>query len=294
MKKTGILILLMLIFSCTRFSRSNYAGSGVLEAQEVELASILSGKVLQVLVEEGDEVKEGDTLLVIDTEPLRLERERLEKTLKELELGIKQAEEAVNQARAGYQVVKKNYQRMKNLYQKGITTPSQLDEIETKYKVSRAQLRQAELGRESLLAKKETLLAGIRQLDWQISQGTITSPGSGKIIEKMVEPGEVVRTGQVVLTLADLSKMTLKIYLAEPELGRVKLGDKMEVRVDAFPEKKFFGVVRWISPQAEFTPKNVQTRTARAELVYAVKLELDNPKEELKIGMPADVYFIAK
>jgi len=294
MKKSGILILLVLIFSCTRFSRSNYAGSGVLEAQEVELASILSGKVLQVLVEEGDEVKEGDTLLIIDTEPLRLERERLEKTLKELELGIKQAEEAVNQARAGYQVVKKNYQRMKNLYQKGITTPSQLDEIETKYKVSQAQLRQAELGRESLLAKKETLLAGIRQLDWQISQGTITSPSPGKIIERMVEPGEVVRTGQVVLTLADLSKMTLKIYLAEPELGRVKLGDKMEVRVDAFPEKEFFGVVRWISPQAEFTPKNVQTRTARAQLVYAVKLELDNPEEELKIGMPADVYFLAK
>ncbi len=294
MKRQKLVIFLLLLFSCSRFSEKNYAGSGTLEAREVEISSLLSGKVLSVLVEEGEEVDEGDTLLIIDTEPLRLKRERLEKSLKELEIGIKQAEQAVNQAKAGYKAVSKNYQRIKNLYKKKVATPSQLDEIEAKYKVALAQLRQAELAKESLLARRESVLAGLKELDWQIKQGVVKSPIKGKVIERMIEAGEVVRTGQVVLAIADLSQMELKIYLTEPELGLVKLGEKMEVQVDSFPEKKFLAIVSWISPKAEFTPKNVQTRSARAELVYAVKLVLENPKEELKIGMPADAYFISK
>jgi HlyD family secretion protein len=96
---------------------------------------------------------------------------------------------------------------------------------------------------------------------------------------------------QPLLTLADLSRLWVRVYVSEQDLGRVRLGEAAVVRVDAYPARTFTGRVSWISPKAEFTPKNVQTREARADLVYAVKVDLANPRGELKIGMPADVSF---
>jgi HlyD family secretion protein len=278
-------------WACSRSQGENFAGSGTLEATEVELSALLAGRVFRVIPHEGDMVDEGDTVVVLDTEQFELQREQLEKGLAELELGIKQAAQGVKQANIAYDAIEKNYNRILNLYEKNVATQSQYDEVKAKYDAAKAQLKQARLARESLLAKRETLKAQMKLINWQIQEGVIKASISGQVLERFIQPGEVVRQGQAVLTLADLSVMKMKVYLAEPDMGKIKLNDIMKVKVDAFPQITLDGTVVWISPEAEFTPKNVQTRDARAELVYAVKLEIENPDGDLKIGMPADAFF---
>lgn len=281
----------LLATGCKDPRGENFAGSGTLEATEVELSALLAGRVLSVAPHQGDMVEDGDTLVVLDTEPLELQRDQLEKGLAELELGVRQAQEGVKQARIGKDALEKNYERIRNLYNKNVATQSQFDEVKAKYDAARVQLNGAELAVKSLEAKRETLDAQMKVLNRQIQEGLIKAAISGQVLERFVEPGEVVRPGQTVVTLADLSVMKLKIYLGEPDMGKVKVGSKMGLKVDAFPDRAIDGKVVWISPRAEFTPKNVETRDARAELVYAVKLEIENPDGDLKIGMPADAYF---
>ena len=117
----------------------------------------------------------------------------------------------------------------------------------------------------------------------------MTAPVSGVIAERYVETGEMVPAGGAVFKIADLSDFWIKIYVGEKDLGRFSLGNAMRVEADAI-ETPLEGRVAWVSPEAEFTPKNVETRDARAELVYAVKIAIASPPGSLKIGMPADVH----
>ncbi len=293
MERYGLFSVLavLLFFGCTGSRGEGFAGSGTLEATEIELSALLAGRVLTVVPHEGDMVEEGDTLVVLDTEQLTLQQAQLEKAFEEIDLGIKQAQQGVEQARIGKDTLEKNFRRIRNLYDKNVATQSQYDEIKAKYDAARAQYNQAELAVKSLEAKRATLEAQMSVLDRQIQEGVVKASISGQVLERFVEPGEVVRPGQAVITLADLSLLKLRIYLAEPDMGKVKTGSMMKVKVDAFPDRVFEGKVVWISPKAEFTPKNVETRDARAELVYAVKIEIENPERDLKIGMPADAFF---
>ncbi|MEW5902276.1 MAG: efflux RND transporter periplasmic adaptor subunit, partial [Acidobacteriota bacterium] len=114
------------------------------------------------------------------------------------------------------------------------------------------------------------------------------SPTSGVVIHTAIEEGEFVVPGAPILTIADLDRVHLNIYVTELELGRTKLGQQAEVRIDSYPHRIFTGSVIFISPEAEFTPKNVQTREERVKLVYRVKIEVENRENILKPGMPAD------
>lgn len=121
-----------------------------------------------------------------------------------------------------------------------------------------------------------------------LSDGVIVAPVAGTVTQKPVEQGELVSTGTVVAAISRLDKMNLMIYVNERELGKVKLGGAADVYIDAFPDKAFPGKVIYISPIAEFTPKNVQTKEDRTKLVFGVKIEVDNKEGALKSGMPAD------
>ncbi|MCI0495071.1 efflux RND transporter periplasmic adaptor subunit, partial [candidate division KSB1 bacterium] len=123
----------------------------------------------------------------------------------------------------------------------------------------------------------------------QMRDARIPSPIEGTVTEKYVEQGEIARPGGPVVSLADLQNMWIKIYFKETELGKIKLNGNADIQISSYPDRTFAGRIAWISPKAEFTPKNVQTKDARADLVYAVKIEVKNPEGILKIGMPADV-----
>jgi HlyD family secretion protein len=128
------------------------------------------------------------------------------------------------------------------------------------------------------------------QVSIQLDYAQLKAPGPGVITSRSVEPGEVVTPGREVLTLSQLATVDLKIFVDETEIGKVKPGQKAEVRVDTFPNKSFAGMVTFISPEGEFTPKIIQTKKERVKLVYLVKVSIPNPGLELKSGMPADAW----
>jgi len=134
----------------------------------------------------------------------------------------------------------------------------------------------------------EKLAASLAVFDRQIRDGVLLSPENGVVLVRALEPGEIALPNRPALRIADLSRLDLRVYLEAEDLGRVRIGEKVPVLVDALGGKEVEGKVVWVSPEAEFTPKNVQTRNARAQLVYAVKIEVENADGILAIGMPAE------
>lgn len=130
--------------------------------------------------------------------------------------------------------------------------------------------------------------AALAAAEAQLGYTLLVSPQAGTVLRKHVEPGEMIAAGTPAITLADLENIWLKIYIPEPRLGQVKLGQAAEISTDSYPAKRYRGRVTFINSEAEFTPKNVQTQEERVKLVFAVKIRVDNPDQELKPGMPAD------
>ncbi len=280
---------LVLVGGCGRDKAEGFIGSGTLEATEVVVGAQTGGQVLRLGKREGDAVAVGDTLARIDVEKLELQRRQLLAGIDEISASRLPVAESVKQARDNLENTQKSYERIKALFEAGSASQQQYDDIATKHLLAQSQLASAKAQKTTLDAKEETVRASIALLDRQIRDGAVTAPVSGVIAEKYVEAGEIVPAGGAVFKIADTSDFWLKVYVGERDLGRFALGSAMSVEVDAM-EKALAGVVSWVSPEAEFTPKNVETRDARAELVYAVKVSIKNPPPELKIGMPAEVY----
>jgi len=171
------------------------------------------------------------------------------------------------------------------------TAEARVAEGEALLKQARSNLIRLEAARKDVEAAG-TLVAAARsaleQAEIQLAYTQLKAPREGVITSRSVEPGEVVTPGREVMTLSTLATVDLKIFVAETEIGKVKPGQKAEVRVDTFPDKTFAGTVAFISPEGEFTPKIIQTRKERVKLVYLVKVSIPNPDHELKSGMPAD------
>ncbi|HXF49931.1 MAG TPA: efflux RND transporter periplasmic adaptor subunit [Verrucomicrobiae bacterium] len=250
------------------------SGSGTIEATEVEISSKLAGRIEVITKEEGDSVAKGELLA-------QLEHKELSAQLKVAEATIKMTGAQIAQARTNLKNLEDNLKRIEALYKSGSATQQQLEDIQTKVDGARDQVRSLEFSREQAAAQKNYIQA-------QVDNAKIFAPISGRIIKKTAEEGETVFPGSPILTLADLSKVTLKIYLKETEVGLVKLGQPAKVKVDSYPDEEFSGSVSFISPVAEFTPKNIQTKDERVKLVFAVKITIPNPEEKLKPGQPAD------
>jgi HlyD family secretion protein len=274
---------------CGARHAEGFAGSGTLEATEVTVSAQTAGQVLRLGKDEGDAVAAGDTLAVLDVEKLVLQRRELLAGIDEITAARSPAAEAVKQARDNFENVAKSFERISGLHDKGTATQQQYDDASTRYRVAKSQLESAQSQGAALDAKEKAVRASIAVLDRQIRDGVVLAPASGIAAEKYVEVGEFVPTGGAVFKIADTADFWLKIYVSERDLGLFKIGDAADVRVDALA-KPLEGAVSWVSPEAEFTPKNVETKDARAELVYAVKVTVRNPSGTLKIGMPAEVY----
>jgi HlyD family secretion protein len=180
-------------------------------------------------------------------------------------------------------------------------------ELDTQVDVAKAQYERAEAAVETAQAQLEALKAGATQeqiavaeaqvkqtqsaadlLTVQLDKMTLTAPTSGLVMERTVHRGEMAAAGATLITIANLDEVTLTIYIPEDEIGKVRVGQTVRVSVDSFPGKVFEGRVSYIASQAEFTPKNVQTKKERVNMVFAVKVKIPNPEHELKPGMPAD------
>ncbi|MDY6846412.1 MAG: efflux RND transporter periplasmic adaptor subunit, partial [Chloroflexota bacterium] len=156
------------------------------------------------------------------------------------------------------------------------------------------QVEAAGLGVQQAEASLDQAKAALASIDLQLEKTVIKSPVDGIVLTRNLEEGEVLAPGSVALTIGQLQELSLTVYIPETEYGKINLGDTVSIAVDSFPGENFTGTVTYISDQAEFTPRNVQTVDGRKTTVYAVKITVPNPDLELKPGMPADVTFIRK
>jgi HlyD family secretion protein len=234
--------------------------SGTIETTQAKLSFQVPGRVAQVNIQEGQAVTKNQIIVVLDRA--------------EFASRYDQAKANVTSVQETFKDTKKNYKRFEELFGKGVVTEKERDSVKLPYEVAKSRLAESE----SVLS-----LAAI-----QLSYTQLKSPMDGIVTSRNIEPGETVNAGREVITISDLSRVDLKIFVDETEIGKVKHNQKVEVKVDTFPDKSYTGYVSFISPEGEFTPKIIQTKKERVKMVYLVKVSIVNPNFDLKAGMPAD------
>ncbi|MBN2531433.1 MAG: efflux RND transporter periplasmic adaptor subunit [Spirochaetales bacterium] len=309
---TVIISLITGIVSGCQQEKGIIQASGTIEATEVTVSAEANGKILSVNVTEGSVVEKEDVIALIDSSTLQLQKEQAEAGVVFAEANfallmkgarsedIKQAEDQLIQVSESLQQAKADYERMKELYSAGSVTKKQYDDAKTRYTVIQAQYSTAEQALSKLknLARPEDIemakakinqaRISVRLIEKQIKDCTVRAPCKGTVTNKLVEAGEFAITGSPVVVISNLAFMSTTIYVSETELGRIRIGQKAFITIDSFPGRQFDGIVAYISPNAEFTPKNIQTKEERIKQVFGVKIELDNPDGVLKTGIPAD------
>jgi len=267
-------IIIVVVIIVTRPKPAGISGSGMVEVDEIQIAAKLAGLISEIRVTEASRVKAGDTLVVIDHRELQAQE-------KSARAGLAIAEQGLKEVLARKSELERNLARMRNLHDSGDLPDKDWEAIETQYEV----LGTAE---EKARAGSTAARAQIELVQTQIANAYILSPVAGVVLARNFEPGEMIFPGAPILKVADLKAAWLKIYLPEKRLGNIRLGATAIVFADAYPGQPFRGKVTWIAREAEFTPKNIQVKEERSQLVFAVKITIDNPDEKLMPGMPAD------
>ncbi len=312
--------------------------NGRIEGDHVTIASKFQGRIINLRVREGDAVKKGQVVAVLDDSQVKARVKQARKALaviaaqvkaaqtslallkKEVPLSIKIAEDGVAHARAriaeadaSEQQAKREATRYRELFAYNAASEQAKERTDLAFTVAqkghdtsrialkkaKENLASAELGWMRIAAKKDAVnaLKAEQERAWAVLEETesvlddltITAPSQGMITTRVVDRGEVVNAGAPLLDLVDLDRLYLKVYVAEYEIGKLRLGLQARIHTDAFADRPFKAVVRYIASRAEFTPKEGQTPDERVKLVYAVKLYLAaNPDHCLSPGMPAD------
>lgn len=270
-----LLALIALIYFQSHRGAETILLSGTVEVTEVEISPELSAKVVTLYHWEGDEVEEGDPLLDLD-------KSNVDAQLRAAEAAQQAAESEGSLARAKMENAQRDFNRSRKLYQAKAIAKSTFDAAQTAYKV-------AQDAYEASLNQYKGAQAQVETLNVQLQKTHIVSPIAGVVLERNVEAGEVVYPGIVLMTIGDLQRPWVRVYIGEPDIGRVRIGQEAIVVTDAYPKRDFPGTLRYIADEAEFTPKNVQTRQERVKLVYEARVYLSNKEGILKPGMPADV-----
>ena len=286
--------------------------SGNIEVTDVDVSFRIPGRVQERLVGEGMMVTRGQLVARLDIEDLEgevrlkeAERRAAEAALRDLLAGsrpqeIGAARATVARADAEAVCLVRDDERAAALYSRGVIAAREYEAAKAASEVARARVKEA---REALLLveegpRKETIELARARLEQagealklakvRLGYGSVTAPLSGVVLSENVEAGDYVAPGTPVVTVGDLSNVWLRAYIEETDLGRVKIGQPVTVTTDTYPGKKYTGRVSFIAPQAEFTPKSVQTQKERVKLVYRIKVDIPNSAMELKPGMPAD------
>ena len=274
----------------------DFDASGIFESTEVVVSAEAGGKIMALDVEEGDVLAEGQQVGHVDSVQLYWKKKQLEAGLRSV--GSRRADVAKQVAATREQIAKakKERARLQNLLRQDAATRKQLDDAESQLAVLEkqleAQLSTLERTNQGVGSEEEATVAQIMQLDDQIGKCRIASPVAGTVLAKYAEAGEVAVAGKPLFKVADLQRIFLRAYVGGEQLSNVKLGQQVKVYADegADGRREYAGRVTWISGQAEFTPKTIQTRDERANLVYAVKIAVENDGL-LKLGMYGEVDF---
>ena len=301
MKSTFLLYIglgIALLSSCSS-NDGDYDASGSFEATEIIVSSEASGKIERLSVMEGQQLEQGQQVGLIDTTQLYLQKMNLLSNVK----GVRSQRPNIAAQTASIKeqitTLEREKQRTTNLIEANAATQKQLDDINGQMEVLEKQLAasQSTLQKSSqnITAQSSALDIQIEQLDDRLQKSIITSPITGTVLNKYSEQGELANMGTPLFKIADINNMTLRVYVTNDQLSAIKLNDKVQVFVDESNDsdannRAYEGVVSWISDKSEFTPKTIQTKNERANLVYAMKVTVKNDGY-LKIGMYGEVKF---
>ncbi len=287
-----------LFASCSN-KDGDYDASGAFEATEIIVSSEASGKIEYLNIMEGQQLEKGQQVGLIDTTQLYLQKMNLLSNIKGVR--AQQPNIAAQTASIKEQIttLQREKQRTINLIEANAATQKQLDDINGQIEVLQKQLSASEStlqkSSQNITAQSSSMDIQIEQIEDRLNKSIITSPITGTVLNKYAEEGELANMGTPLFKIADIDNMILRVYVTNDQLSNIKLNSKVQVFVDQGKQdnesrKMYEGVVTWISDKSEFTPKTIQTKNERANLVYAMKVSVKNDGY-LKIGMYGEVKF---
>ncbi|WP_300808671.1 efflux RND transporter periplasmic adaptor subunit [uncultured Desulfovibrio sp.] len=287
---------------------------GNVEIRQVDTGFRVGGRIAAVLAEEGERVQAGQVLARLDTDLLEAETDRIraqlaqqEATLQRLERGYRSEEIAGARADAAAAAAlaenaRINLHRVEAMRSSNAISQKELDNARgtyrnaaAKHKAAREQLALVSAGyrEEEILAQRAVVAAtraSLQQAIIHLNDAELKAPQDGVVLTRAREAGAIVDTGQTVYTLSLVNPVWLRVYVDEPRLGRIRPGMRVEAETDAAPGRRFAGHVGYIAPAAEFTPKNVETYEVRTSLVYRIRVQIEDPDNIMRQGMPVRVF----
>lgn len=293
---TALLFCAVILTSCSE-KETSYDASGVFEVTEVIVSARGAGTIEQLSVSEGDQVEAGTPLGYIDTLQLDLQRKQLSASLSATDSRQLDENRQLASLRQQLANLRSEQSRFQQLVNENAAPRKQLDDINYQIDVVEKQISATaeQIGSANTSTRGQTtgIVAQIDQINARIADCVISSPISGTILSKFAEAGEYATPGKPLFKVGDISRMRLRAYITASQLTELKIGDRVKVYADQGDSgrKEYDGTVTWISDEAEFTPKTIQTRDERSNLVYAIKIDVDNRDGLIKRGMYGDIKF---
>lgn len=285
----------LLAFACSN-GNGDFDATGTFEAEEIIVSSEAMGKLVMFQVEEGMEFKQNQIVGIVDTIQLHLKKKQLLSSV----TAVLSKQPDINTQLAALQEQIKTAEiekkRIENLVSSNAATTKQLDDINSQLEVLNKQYTATKssltISKQGLQSETLPLIAQVEQIQDQINKSIIRNPINGTVLTRYAKPDEITANGKALYKVANLSDMTLRAYVDGDQLGQIKLGQKVKVFVDKGEgdQKEMSGEIYWVSSKAEFTPKTIQTKDERANLVYAIKVKVINDGY-LKIGMYGEIKF---
>jgi len=287
-----LLATLILFFGCgnDEYDADAY---GNFESDEVVISSEVNGKLVAFDVQEGDHLARESHVGLVDTAQLYFQRMQLQASIVAIQNKTMDIQSELNVWKERKKNLQRELHRLESLLKGDVATQKQVDDLQGEIEVVERQIIATETrlkkSNNGILSEIEPLQWQIKRIRDQIKKSQIVNPIDGTILAKYVEQNEIVMLGKPLFKIADLETVFLRAYLTEPQLASISLGKKVEVSIDDGKQnREYEGLITWISDVAEFTPKVIQTREERANLVYAMKVKVLNDGS-IKLGMPGEV-----
>ncbi|HEY3372584.1 MAG TPA: HlyD family efflux transporter periplasmic adaptor subunit [Prolixibacteraceae bacterium] len=292
MRKIQIIALSVLLLGACKNGKPTSDAYGNFEAVETIVSSEAAGKLLTMEVKQGDKIESGQTIALIDTTELILKKQQTLAQLSASETKKQNVSAQINVLKEQKKNVLTTQQRISKMFTDQAATQQQMDDINGQVNVLDKQITSTNTQFQLIASEMDVIRKQADLLDEQLTKFRIKSPITGTVLETYLEMGELATPGKPILKMADLSTLELKVYVSGAQLPKVKLGNEVKVLIDNGTEEmqSFTGKISWISSEAEFTPKIIQTKEERVKLMYALKVVVAN-NGALKIGMPGEVIF---
>lgn len=285
-----ITVMSSVLLSCSK-DEQKADGYGSFEATEITVSAQANGELYSFNLDEGQQINRDDQVGYVDTISLQLKKEMLYSQQEVIKAQSKGVLSQIAVLQEQIKVIEVNKDRVEKLLADGAATQKQLDDINGEILVRQSQIKSIESQNAPVVSQLKSIEAQLNEVQELIEKSKVINPISGTVLEKYVENNEVVNFGKPLYKIADLSTIYLKAYISETQLSEVKLGQEVKVNIDAGKGMKTYtGTVSWISSNAEFTPKIIQTKEERVNLVYGIKVRVENDGA-IKIGMPGEFNF---